>query len=73
MDPFSTRTGVIALLGTCYTVGIELKKFYDDVGSVNETVAGLRDDVDVLTKVLNTISASFKSVSKPTTGHIGTY
>lgn len=73
MDPFSTTTGVIALLGTCYTVGIELKKFYDDVGSVNKTVTGLRDDVDALTKVLNTMSASFESVSKPTAGHIGTH
>lgn len=73
MDPLSITTGVLSLLGVCYTVGTELKKLYDDIDSVNETVAAILDDVKALTKVLDTMRASFDNSPRPMTGHVGTH
>ncbi|KAH7123048.1 hypothetical protein EDB81DRAFT_226028 [Dactylonectria macrodidyma] len=73
MDPLSITTGVLSLLGVCWTVGTGLKTLYDDIGSVGVTVAGIASDVDALTRVLTTMRATFDNVSRPTTGHVGTH
>jgi len=73
MDPFSVTTGVVALLGACVKVGAELKKFHDDVGSVNDTLSGMLEDVNALIRVLNAMRATFDGMPKPITGHIGTH
>ncbi|KAM5356734.1 hypothetical protein ACJ41O_003380 [Fusarium nematophilum] len=73
MDPLSITTGVLGLLGVCYTVGHGLKELYDGIESVDETVAGILNDVEALTRVLTTMRATFDNVSRPVTGHVGTH
>lgn len=73
MDPLSITTGVLALLGVCYNVGTGLKKLYDDIEAVDETVAAIIEDVKALTKVLNTMKTSFDGVAGPLTGHVGAH
>ncbi|RSM08981.1 hypothetical protein CEP52_004389 [Fusarium oligoseptatum] len=66
-------TRVLALLGVCYNVGTGLKKLYDDIEAVDETVVAIIEDVKALTKVLNTMKTSFDSVAGPLTGHVGAH
>lgn len=77
VDPLSITTGVIALLGTCISVGVQLKSFRDGVETANATVNGLLSDVEGLENVLESMSNTFNQpLNQPAanaTGHIGNH
>jgi len=72
-DPFSIATGVLAVVGACFKVGQTLRTFCSEVGSVNDTLAGILHDVEGLATVLNSIKETFEHIAQPSTGHVGVH
>ena len=77
VEPLSITTGVLSLLGVCFNVGVELKRFRDGVAVVNTTVDGLLHDVSGLEQVLESMKGTFDQANNPhpsqATGHIGNH
>lgn len=77
MDPLSITTGVITILSVTYNVGVEIKKFRDDVSSVDVVLETLITDVESLHGVLETMQETLnKAGTRSTlqlTGHIGNH
>jgi hypothetical protein len=77
VEPLTITTGVLSLLGVCFNVGIELKRFRDGVAVVNTTVDGLLHDVSGLEQVLESMKGTFDQANNPhhsqATGHIGNH
>lgn|SRR5271156_4411948 len=77
VEPLSITTGVLSLLGVCFNVGVELKRFRDGVAVVNTTVDGLLHDVSGLEQVLESMKETFDQANNPhhsqATGHIGNH
>jgi hypothetical protein len=75
-EPLAITTGVLSILGVCYNLGIELKKFQDGVKAIDPTVNGLINEVDGLQIVLKTLGDTFEYIESQqpmeSTGHIGT-
>ena len=77
VEPLSITTGVLSLLGVCFNVGVELKRFRDGVAVVNATVDGLLRDVSGLEQVLESMKETFDRANNrhpsQATGHIGNH
>lgn len=70
-DPLSITTGVVALLQITVAAGKELKKLHDGAAVVQETISGLTHDVDGLKRVLDSMRATFETITAlHGTGHI---
>jgi hypothetical protein len=77
VEPLAITTGVLSLLGVCFSVGVELKRFRDGVAVVNTTVDGLLHDVSGLEQVFESMKGTFDQANNPhssqATGHIGNH
>jgi len=74
MDPFSIATGVVALLGTCVTVGTVLNDFCRGIATIEKKIKGLQGTVQsfiqVLTLMKDTLEQEEVKSSLLATGHI---
>ncbi|KAF2159529.1 hypothetical protein M409DRAFT_30004 [Zasmidium cellare ATCC 36951] len=75
-DPLSIVTGVAALLQSTWTVSVELKKFYDGVTVVKQSIQDLQQDVDGLSDVLGSMRTTFAVITaeqQTGTGHVASH
>lgn len=77
MDPLSITTGVLALLGVCVSVSMQLRKVKNGAGEAKARIGGLLDDVDNLRHVLESLEVTLDDLENrdtfQTTGHIGAH
>ncbi|GAB1315424.1 hypothetical protein MFIFM68171_05634 [Madurella fahalii] len=64
-EPLAITTGVLALLGACYKVSIELKKLRNGVADSRSVVTAMLDDITALRKDLRlALQGGFERVAK---------
>lgn len=77
MDPLTITTGVLALLGVCVDVCLQLRKIKHGAGEAKARISGLLSDVDNLRHVLESMEATMDDLEAQsafqTTGHIGAH
>ena len=74
-EPLSITVGVLSILKVCTDVGIELKKFHNNVKNIDKTANDLVHDVSSLVQMLEAMKDTFDQAKNLSfvnqTGHIG--
>lgn len=60
-DPFSIVAGTVGLMDVLWRVGASIKRVHDATGTINEGIAELSHEIEVLSSVILSIQQTFKA------------